>query len=1234
MITERDSKLAQGQPGLTWRTLDLAGKSAIEASAGTGKTYTLVLLVLRLLLERELAPSAILLATFTESATLELRARVTERVRQAYFAALNATDPKRLAYTQEQMADDDPLAHYLAARWHGDYSARGSVRLRDEKILERAMLQLDDMPIRTLHGVCRALSSSFDLVPGDLDADIEEGDSLTEAALDDAFRRRFADVKALPEAQSDALDSGYLRTLRDGVKRVLKNGRITLRAPARIDAQHYRKARTALFRRQFRQELAEVLSQPPEQWHLRVDARRAIENLLRMLKQGSGRQLHKASLAPFLQPEAAQLQKARRSILDSRAMAQLCNFAQLHQLARRGEFAWLLNTLVTEVGLSRSTALAARGGVSFDSMIAQLADRLAPFHAAAVTSQGETVKRVGDVSARAAVQLANAIHQRYPVALIDEFQDTDAQQWAILQAIYGTRGGLILVGDPKQSIYRFRGSDVHTFVRATKACDRYFLQHNYRASAPLVAALNCFYSAQLNPFHSDDIVFRAAEVGRTDSEATLGATTPLCFIEVIDPERRYSPSDACLRAACSDIKNVLQAAKSTAIPSIALILSTNRQVRMAQEFMLKLGVHAAASASLGVYQSEAAEVLHSVLDALAAPTDLTRARAARLALQLEPLDRLSALGERELFRWVERYLAQMLTRGVSFVCLSIAVERVGADAQFASDANHLAELLALDEQTLLETQPSLRQRSTDYAQALAQQLSAHIKAPERSTDATEARRIAAGAQVHVMTVHKAKGLEFDLVYLPTLCFAKAPDANIAIVPGVHGLEADAGSVDFRTAIQLEADETLAELLRLQYVALTRAKQAVHVYFHADIVKDSSALGWHLAQIASSQRIEQAQDSAVELAWEDQINAVPERVIAADTPWRTGLQRLVEQESIGYLVHEVGDFESLHVTATTLSTTGYTPLQTNLLPLMRPAQRRISFSSMTRSEFKPDAPTATESDGLALNFELAAELTGLPMDSHRIECAAPNSHPEIIALENFRGPNFGLALHALFEDALPAQSAFNTDQVAARVSQFGLAANAENAQEILALLLRNRSTEVIAELKLAGLNATNSVAELGFQLPVSGLDYRALAELGPRFGLPMLFLPEQALERVNGMLTGFIDLVFQHDGKFYLLDYKSNWLGASVQDYSGAALDAAMSKHNYHLQHLLYALALHRYLRHSLPDYDFETHFGGAHYLFVRAFGLAASAEGDVGHYQYRASQALIEALDAMFSSVL
>ena len=1239
----------ESEPALDWRTLDLAGKSAIEASAGTGKTYTLVLLVLRLLLERELPPNAILLATFTEAATLELRARVTERVKQAYFAALRPNDPKRIASAQSAMASNDPLAQYLTARWQNAETsgsnvlprqsgrAKTSVRLRDEKILERAMLQMDDMPIRTLHGICRQLLSSFDLVPGDIDAAIEDGDALTEAALDDSFRRRFSDVKALPEAQLDAVDKRFLQDLRAGVKRVLNYGRISLRPPARIDTQRYRNARAVLFRVEFRKALRALLAQEPGDWQLRIDARRGIENLLRLLNRGAERQL--PSLAQFVRPESLQYKKARQSILASPVMAQLCHFAQLQQFAVRGEFAHLLNTTVLEVRISRGNALAARGGVSFDSMIEQLAERLAPLNAGGageigarapiqLTSAGQ-LTRAGQLSS--AVQLANAIHQRYPVALIDEFQDTDAQQWAILQAIYGTRGGLILVGDPKQSIFRFRGSDVHTFVRATKACERYFLQHNYRASANLVAALNGFYSTVARPFHSADIAFRTVKVGRIDS--ALEAETPLCFIEIIDPKQCYTPVDACLRGACSDIKNLLQSPADLAPPSIALILSTNQQVRTAQDYLRELGVHASASASLGVYQSEAAQVLQCVLCALAAPADLTRARAARLALQLEPLDRVSTLDERALFRWIESYLALMLARGISYVCLSLVVERA-RDAQFISDANHLAELLAVDEVALLDAQPSLRMSGTAYAQAMWQSLSAHIEQPDYSTVSGERRRIAAGSRVQVLTVHKAKGLEFDAVFLPTLCFANASDSNVAIIPGALGLECDAGSADFENAIAVEADEALAELLRLQYVALTRAKQAVNVYFHSDIVKDKSALGWHLAQIAASQRAEQVQESAVELAveltWEDQINAVPVRAEVAVKPWRAGLKLLLKQDNIGYLAREINDFEAFTAKETVTELHDATPLRLDPLPALRPPQRRISFSSMTQIEAKSDSASMIEGDVLTPSLELAAEVA--VMDATQLEIALGSSQPEIVALEKFRGPNFGLALHALFEDALSANSALDAEQVITRLSPFGLLADEANAQAILALLQRNRHSELVPARNLAGLNAANCVAELGFQLPVQGLDYQALAELGPRFGLPMLFLPEQAQERVNGMLIGFIDLVFECDGKFYLLDYKSNWLGASLQDYSGAALTAAMAQHNYHLQHLLYALALHRYLKQSLADYDFETHFGGAHYLFVRAFGLEAAdaRPSNAGHFQYRAPRALIEALDAMF----
>ncbi len=1237
MSSERNS-----QSTLDWRTLDLSGKTAIEASAGTGKTYTLVLLVMRLLLERELAPGAILLATFTEAATLELRARVSERLKLAYFAALSPSDPKRKAAAPSPMASDDPLAHYLNARWQNDSPrSKSNVRQRDEKILERALLQMDDMPIRTLHGLCLQLSSSFELVPGNLDAAIEDGDALTEAALDDAFRRRFADVKVLPEAQLDALDERFLSALSAGVKRVLKCGRITLRPAVSVDAARYRKARMALFRSQFRKDLREILAQPPEQWQLRIDARRAIENLLRTLNQGSERQLPKSSLAVFLQPQLAQKKSAGRSILASPAMAQLCHFAQLHNIALRSEFATLLNTLVDEVRLRRSTALAARGGVSFDSMIEVLAERLAPLHLA----------ESGEFSGRAAFRLANVIHQRYPVALIDEFQDTDSQQWAILQAIYGTRGGLILVGDPKQSIYRFRGSDVHTFVRATKACERYFLQHNYRASAPLVAALNGFYRTVARPFQSVDISYYTAQVGRVDnvgSNAGAFANSwvndkPLCFIEVTDAQLRYSAADACLRTACVDIKNL--AAAHAAGPSVALLLTSNKQVRMAQEYLRELGVAVSASASLGVYQSEAAQVLQCVLYALAVPSDLTRARAARIALRLETIEQVSTLDEPALFRWIEHYLAQMLARGIGYVCLSLAIDRKCnaanriddefADAQFTRDANHLAELLALDEQALLESQPSTRLNGADYAQAMWHNLRRHIEQPNHNTESAERRRIAAGVRVQVMTVHKAKGLEFDVVYLPTLGFAKASDSNLAIIPGVHGLEADAGSTDFENAIQVEADEVLAELLRLQYVALTRAKQAVNVYFADVAVKDRSALGWHLAQITANRRVEQTQESSAELAWEDQINAAPARVEVALKPWRTGLALLLEQQNVGYLMREVPDFAPLTVTEITRATGDFAVSQRKPLPALRPPQRRISFSSMTQNELNSDAVSVVENDFSHANAALDAETVNAEMPTLEVVRASDYSHPEILALEKFRGPNFGLALHTLFEDALSARLALGTDHVITRLGEFGLAADTESAHAIYTLVRRNWSSALVAAdnlpaLQLSDLNAANCIAELGFQLPVHGLDYRAVAELGPQFGLPLLLLPEQGMGRVNGMLIGFIDLVFQREGKFYLLDYKSNWLGANLQDYRGAALDAAMAQHHYHLQHLLYALALHRYLKQNLAEYDFETHFGGAHYLFVRAFGLAAPGIIDAGHFRYCAPKALIEALDRLF----
>lgn len=280
MLTEVST--ARSELPLDWQRLDLAGKNLIEASAGTGKTYTLVLLVMRLLLERELPLSSILLSTFTEAATAELRARVAARVEQAYRASLPARDADHRG-----MDLADPLHDYLQRRWQSPVASKSRAggskvnrRDRDTRLLRAAMLQSGEMAVKTLHGFCHFILTGISDTGGSTGAkDLLDTAWLNEQAIDDAIRRRFVDVQALNALQADCLDRYFLDELRRSLKRILMYGRLPMRAVQVPDFQNYAAARAELFSAKFAQQLQADLS--TGQLMLRMDVERAVAQLQR-----------------------------------------------------------------------------------------------------------------------------------------------------------------------------------------------------------------------------------------------------------------------------------------------------------------------------------------------------------------------------------------------------------------------------------------------------------------------------------------------------------------------------------------------------------------------------------------------------------------------------------------------------------------------------------------------------------------------------------------------------------------------------------------------------------------------------------------------------------------------------------------------------------------------------------------------------------------------------------------
>jgi exodeoxyribonuclease V beta subunit len=284
-----------------------------------------------------------------------------------------------------------------------------------------------------------------------------------------------------------------------------------------------------------------------------------------------------------------------------------------------------------------------------------------------------------------------------------------------------------------------------------------------------------------------------------------------------------------------------------------------------------------------------------------------------------------------------------------------------------------------------------------------------------------------------------------------------------------------------------------------------------------------------------------------------------------------------------------------------------------LPALRPFLWLHSFSSLSRGAYVGSAESG------------AGDESDVPAD---VDDDVVAEDARLLVLDVWRGRHFGNAVHALLEDA-PSEPV-TRDRVAARFTALAVRPRAQEGGDPFAaaaqMLERTRTADLGDGLRLADLPPASRVAEFEFQFPVS-VSPRHLRETCARHGHADVIPAQLSASSINGMLTGFADLIFEFKGRYHVLDYKTNRLGLNVSDYSGAALAAAMNAHHYPLQALLYTVALHRYLRTRLSAYTPQRQLGESWYLFLRGVGLQPGA----GVWRRQWAAALIEALDEIFA---
>ncbi|WP_027484827.1 UvrD-helicase domain-containing protein [Rhodanobacter sp. OR87] len=1184
---------AAALPPLDWRAMPLHGRVLIEASAGTGKTWNIGVIYLRLLLERGLRVEQVLVTTFTDAAAQELRERLRRRLVEA---------ERLLEAAARDAASVDPLESWLAALCPDADSVRLALRR-----IQLARSDLDRAPVSTIHALCQRIQRDYPLQSGAAFADdpLFDEQQLMRECVEDFWRRRYLTGAVDPREAELLLKGGPEGLLRD--LGGLANG-----TDARIEAGG----------------LAELERQLDA---LRTDA--SIAELRRLAGDKSLYAPRKTALSNRLGKIADALQSNDEETLAARLDKTFEPDAVLEQEAPESTEPLSTHPLIKALQALRPLLglrdVFTRGAVLADAAQTcreEMPRRARQRHVLTFSMLIDAVYQRLCGEAADAV-LADRLFDAFPVALIDEFQDTDQRQFAIFERIYRERGTLVMIGDPKQAIYSFRGGDIAAYLRAgAQAGQRFSLGTNHRSSRALVEALNAWYGHTEGGFGQLPIRYQpVAPAGKADGQPYTVDGQPVAQPLVFHPfrgdalDKKGKPLNAlgdlealalddCANRIAELLNDPRQAIGSRPVTpgDVAVLLSTNNQVVALRQRLVARGVPCVGSGRGNIFAGEVARELELILYAVLHADDDQAVRGALATTllgatleQFHAWQAQPAAFERELERF-EAWRALVRSRGVLALVGELLAARATAllalpeGERVLTDLRHLGELLAAEEGA---------RQGLDGLYAWLQEM--RREGGDGDAEAADERqlRIESDARrVQLLTIHASKGLEFPLVFLPLAWRIRSQSGSYA--PKLLRYHDDAGQrcVDLGSAHFVEHcarhfREELEERLRLLYVALTRAVHAVHVYWvDRGPLPDGDAQTWEWAAI----------DLLLEQA-------------------RQKLALPAGEASLDAMAAALGGMQLSAPFADTF--TRYRPpaeapaprAAQAPLPALRPFQWLHSFSGLTRHA----AAVLIDDSG-------SADETGA--EEPVVEADEVVEDGRLLALHPLRGPRFGDAVHQVFELAQPGplwpdQRQLLHRQLGAQAVAAPHLAHEEALERVGRMIDRARQADLGGGLRLLDLAPKQRIAEFEFQFPVRQVPLATLRRICAAHGHADAIPASLDATTLNGMLTGFADLIFAWDGRFHVLDYKTNWLGARLGDYRGEPLDAAMAAHHYPLQALLYTVALHRYLRQRMDGYTAERQLGESWYLFVRALGLAPG----LGVWRRRWPAALVEALDDAFA---
>ena len=1082
------------------------GFNLVEASAGSGKTFSIAFIAMRLIVEKAVPLEKILITTFTRLAAAEMTERIFSMLKKADALYLKATPPK----------GDDLVEQWVANHWNDEFRFR----------ITSGLTQFNKLAIQTNDSLFQKLTSQQAL---ELNAPIEAGEQIDERtifyrqlrtfwleALSDCsktLKPRFLNRFPLPENLNRFIKAEHLRGVK--IPSVALKKELTKFTDAIDAVESLAQTKMAQFINIFDDALKDGCIKKPSiggvHWSLGllkespVDAILSLENDLENYFMSKVPVNCKDKICSKLQT--------------FEPLFYACNKLAAQEGKYFQAFLYHAQTLVNQRTLAE---IEAHSGWSYDSILYQLE----------------------------ASVLKGAVHGTFDAVLVDEFQDTNHAQWNVLCSLLSDTGFGYLIGDPKQAIYRFRKADLNTYFSAAQVCkNRYTLDFNWRSTPILVNAVNCLFNRE-NVFLEEKMYFSPAQTALAEADNSVAQFVTL------DSTNETDTAQACVNKIHDVIKDGF-------FPNqIMVLVNTNAQAEMIEHLLLDDGV----PATIRKMSKDTNFLVNCVkyfVEALKKPQD--EALQKRYLLAFLNLDINTALNHPNISETLQSLRDKWFYIGPLGILKHIVLNsKIRSNWQEVGQKSAFSGLLLVMEklQEFWSEYPSFK-----YVDAIVEEWEYAIE--KESIVLTELPNA-----VRILTTFTSKGLESDVVLCPFILTKESIYKNDHLnLLKEGGFQLVYGSDYEDCQIQKEAHFE-AELRRFLYVALTRASKQLFVFANKKLCVLRRML---YSPVKSNKSSEQKKELFTKLQ--------------------------LDAEQLGWTVSE-GDYlskkskqedENQEVRVDTLS------------------RRRalIGISSFSR---------------------LLKQKSVIEMVEDRLG-EVEESHTDYTEIKLTPGAASGETVHqclqkllenrALQEEVSQTQSLhpFWADQLKAQ----GLSDEASEELYVCVMAALNNKIEPLGNKTLGHFQTSAIQCEMKFNMHLKhSLEVAMLNDLLKKHAhlkkqWMLSEMPKQVIP--SGMFTGFIDLTLCNDERYWIIDYKSNYL----ENYSPANIQQAMEKHGYGWQASFYMLALHRYLSRLLPNYSLYDQLGGALYLFVR--GMVDPSSTQNGVCQLGPSLEWIEILD-------